>query len=80
MQNLSERRVLNITVFIPLVLKLYVACRLQHYHNYLRSADNAATYKRIEILSLPGDREGLQRLTNVTRARSRLVLRHGKSH
>lgn len=37
--------VLNITVSVPLVLK-YVACRLQHYHNYLRSADNAAGYIR----------------------------------
>lgn len=30
---------------------IYVACRLQHYHNYLRNADNAMTYKRIEIFS-----------------------------
>lgn len=54
-------RVLNITVFIPLLLK-YVACRLQHYHNYLRGADNAATIRGLKFF-LPGDP---LLLTNVT--------------
>lgn len=53
MQNLSERQGFKHNCFRPVSseIMLVVACRLQHYHNYLRNADNAATYKRIEILS-----------------------------